>query len=119
MEETKDPFIVVRDVCKIFGKGDAAVHALSGIDLDIYREEYISIMAENGRWKACVANDGYFSLPDSANRNAELRVREIFLHSNALFVAHCNGNILSLYLEDDCDGSRVFHPYRLEKNMDI
>ena len=44
MEETKDPFIVVRNIWKTFGKGDAAVHALSGINLDIYRKEYISIM---------------------------------------------------------------------------
>ncbi len=54
--EEKEPFIVVRDVCKIFGKGDAAVHALSGIDLDIYREEYISIMGPSGSGKSTLFN---------------------------------------------------------------
>ncbi len=54
--EKKEPFIVVRDVCKIFGKGDAAVHALSGIDLDIYRQEYISIMGPSGSGKSTLFN---------------------------------------------------------------
>ncbi|MBR3709289.1 MAG: ABC transporter ATP-binding protein, partial [Lentisphaeria bacterium] len=56
MEETKDPFIVVRDIWKTFGKGDAAVHALSGINLDIYRKEYISIMGPSGSGKSTLFN---------------------------------------------------------------
>ena len=56
MEETKDPFIVVRDIWKTFGKGDAAVHALSGINLDIYRKEYISIMGPSGFGKSTLFN---------------------------------------------------------------
>ncbi len=54
--EKKEPFIVVRDVCKIFGKGDTAVHALSGINLDIYRREYISIMGPSGSGKSTLFN---------------------------------------------------------------
>ncbi|MBO5959074.1 MAG: ABC transporter ATP-binding protein, partial [Lentisphaeria bacterium] len=54
--ETKEPFIVVRDIWKTFGKGDAAVHALSGIDLDIYRQEYISIMGPSGSGKSTLFN---------------------------------------------------------------
>jgi putative ABC transport system ATP-binding protein len=56
MEETKDPFIVVRNIWKTFGKGDAAVHALSGINLDIYRKEYISIMGPSGSGKSTLFN---------------------------------------------------------------
>ena len=54
--DKKEPFIVVRDVWKTFGKGDAAVHALSGIDLDIYRKEYISIMGPSGSGKSTLFN---------------------------------------------------------------
>jgi len=82
-------------------------------------EEYISIIAEDSNWKACVANGGYFSLADPTSGNTEVRTREVFLHSNSLYVAHFGTTIFSLYLEDDCDGSRVFHPYYLERNMDI
>ena len=56
MEETKDPFIVVRNIWKTFGKGDATVHALSGINLDIYRKEYISIMGPSGSGKSTLFN---------------------------------------------------------------
>ncbi len=56
MEETKEPFIAVRDIWKTFGKGDAAVHALSGINLDIYRKEYISIMGPSGSGKSTLFN---------------------------------------------------------------
>lgn len=82
-------------------------------------EEYISIIAEDSSWKACVAEGGYFSLTDPTSGHTEVKTREVFLHSNSLYVAHFGTNILSLYLEDDCDGSRVFHPYYLERNMDI
>ncbi len=54
--DKKEPFIVVRNVWKTFGKGDAAVHALSGIDLDIYRKEYISIMGPSGSGKSTLFN---------------------------------------------------------------
>ncbi len=52
----KEPFISVRNVCKVFGRGDSAVHALSGIDLDIYRQEYISIMGPSGSGKSTLFN---------------------------------------------------------------
>lgn len=54
--EEKEPFIVVRDVCKIFGRGETAVHALSGINVDIYRKEYISIMGPSGSGKSTLFN---------------------------------------------------------------
>lgn len=54
--DKSEAFIEVRGVCKIFGRGDAAVHALSGIDLDIYRREYISIMGPSGSGKSTLFN---------------------------------------------------------------
>ncbi len=57
MSETKqEPFISIRDVSKVFGHGDAAVYALRGINLDIYRQEYISIMGPSGSGKSTLFN---------------------------------------------------------------
>ena len=81
--------------------------------------EHISIIAEGLRWKACVTNGGYFVLNDPMNNNAPVKRSEILLNSNSLYVAHVGNRIFSLYLEDDCDSCKVFHPYYLEKNMDI
>lgn len=82
-------------------------------------ENIISIIADGNRWKACVTKGGYFALVDPANRNVPVQKREIFLQSNSLNVAHVGNKIYSLYLEDDSDTSKVFHPYVLEKNRDI
>ena len=54
--DKSEPFIEVRDVSKVFGRGDAAVYALSGIDVDIYRKEYISIMGPSGSGKSTLFN---------------------------------------------------------------
>ncbi len=82
-------------------------------------EEYISIIAEDSKWKACIANDGYFSFQDPANPNKEIRTNEIILHSNALYIAYWRNKILSLYIEDGWDDTKIFRPYYLEKNTDI
>lgn len=81
-------------------------------------EEYISIIAENSRWKACVAYGGHFALTDPSG-NTQIKTREILLQSNSLHVAHYGNRVFSLYLEDETDESKVFKPYYLEKNMDI
>ena len=82
-------------------------------------ENSISIIAENSRWKACVADGGYFDAIDPVTKTMSLQKQEIFLQNNTLNVAHINGKAYSLYLEDDCDASKVFQSYHLEKNMDI
>jgi len=52
----RQPFITVQNVCKIFGRGENAVYALSGINLEIYRQEYISIMGPSGSGKSTLFN---------------------------------------------------------------
>lgn len=45
-----------RDVCKEFGMGDSLLRALDGVNLDIYRGEYISIMGPSGSGKSTLFN---------------------------------------------------------------
>ena len=51
-----EPFIKISNVSKVFGRGESAVYALSGIDLEIYRKEYISIMGPSGSGKSTLFN---------------------------------------------------------------
>lgn len=81
--------------------------------------EYISIMADGENWKACISHGGYFSLPDPTNKATFIKKQEIVLTSNSLSIAHIGERSFTLYLEDDCDASKTFYPYYLEKNMDI
>ncbi|MHC4873695.1 MAG: ABC transporter ATP-binding protein [Planctomycetota bacterium] len=50
--------VVVRtiDVKKVYGEGEAAVHALRGITCDIVRGEYLSIMGPSGSGKSTLFN---------------------------------------------------------------
>lgn len=82
-------------------------------------EGRISIIADGSRWKACVASGGYFLINDPANPSVPLKKKELFVHSNSLYVACIGKRVFSLYLEDASDISKVFHPYYLEKNRDI
>jgi len=81
-------------------------------------QEYISITADGGNWKASVANGGYFLVAEP-DKKEPVQKREIPIYSNTLHIAHVGKKVFSLYLEDDCDSSRVFHPYYLEADMDI
>jgi putative ABC transport system ATP-binding protein len=50
--------IVVRtvNVAKMYGEGEAAVHALNGVSCEIYRGEYLSIMGPSGSGKSTLFN---------------------------------------------------------------
>lgn len=52
----KKVLVSVRGVDKVFVKGDEKVYALSGINLDVYREEYLSIMGPSGSGKSTLFN---------------------------------------------------------------
>ena len=46
----------LRDVVKTYFMGDEAVHALSGVSLDIDRNEYVAIMGPSGSGKSTLMN---------------------------------------------------------------
>lgn len=74
----------------------------------------ISIVGENSQWKARITG-GYFS----SNNSPYEQVDEIALFTNSLITAYIGNKTFSLYTEDDCDDSRRFLPYYVEKNLDI
>ena len=56
--DTSDKAVIIRtlDVWKTYGQGDAATHALRGIDSVIYRGEFISVMGPSGSGKSTFFN---------------------------------------------------------------
>jgi len=50
------PLIEFRAVTKIYGLGDAAVHALAGVDLTIEASEFVAIMGPSGSGKSTAMN---------------------------------------------------------------
>ena len=50
------PLIEFRGVTKVFGEGDAAVHALAGVDMVIRRGEFVAIMGPSGSGKSTAMN---------------------------------------------------------------
>jgi putative ABC transport system ATP-binding protein len=51
-----DPLIELRDVRRVFGKGDSAVRALDGIDLDVREGDYLAVMGASGSGKSTCMN---------------------------------------------------------------
>ena len=50
------PLITFSGVTKVYGSGQAAMHALRGVDLDIERGEFIAVMGPSGSGKSTCMN---------------------------------------------------------------
>jgi putative ABC transport system ATP-binding protein len=50
------PLIALRDVTKVYGHGQAAMHALRGIDLDIRQGAFVAMMGPSGSGKSTCMN---------------------------------------------------------------
>jgi len=55
-EQNKNPLIQLESVTKVYGTGQAAVHALQGIDLQIERGEFVAVMGPSGSGKSTCMN---------------------------------------------------------------
>jgi putative ABC transport system ATP-binding protein len=52
----EEPLLLLRDVRKVYGAGEAAVHALDGIDLTISSGEFVAVLGPSGSGKSTAMN---------------------------------------------------------------
>ena len=50
------PVVKLTDITQVYGTGDAAVHALRGISLDVAQGDYVAIMGPSGSGKSTLMN---------------------------------------------------------------
>ncbi len=50
------PLMQLKDVTKVYGEGQAAVHALAGVDLQIDKGEFVAIMGPSGSGESTAMN---------------------------------------------------------------
>ena len=78
MMTAKEILLEVRGIDRVYKSKGETVHALSGVDLDIYRGEYLSIMGPSGSGKSTLFNMiGALDTPTSG----EVRVRNVLISS--------------------------------------
>jgi putative ABC transport system ATP-binding protein len=53
----REPVFTVRDLTKTYGLGEAAVHALSGVDLDLFAGELVVLLGPSGSGKSTLLNN--------------------------------------------------------------
>jgi putative ABC transport system ATP-binding protein len=56
-DSDRDCIFAVRGLTKTYGEGDAAVHALCGIDVDLYRGELVVLLGPSGSGKSTLLNN--------------------------------------------------------------
>jgi putative ABC transport system ATP-binding protein len=73
---TRTEVFRVRGLTKVYGSGETEVHALAGVDLDLYEGELVVLLGPSGSGKTTLLNNlGGLDLPTSG----ELRYRDMDL----------------------------------------
>ncbi|HQR49049.1 MAG TPA: ABC transporter ATP-binding protein [Steroidobacteraceae bacterium] len=80
------PMIRLRAVSRTYGQGQAAVHALNGIDLDVEQGEFVAIMGPSGSGKSTAMNIlGCLDVPSSGSYEFQgVRVEQLSREQRAL-----------------------------------
>ena len=50
------PFVLTRDLCKMYRKGTVSIPALQGVSLDVEKGEYVSVVGRSGSGKSTLLN---------------------------------------------------------------
>ena len=90
---SQQPLIEFHSVCKVYGSGAAAVHALSDVDLTIEDGEFVSIMGPSGSGKSTAMNIlGCLDTPTSGEyRFMGVEVGRLAQNQRALIRRHMLG----------------------------
>ena len=92
---TSSPLIELRSLTKTYGQGDAAFQALRGIDLTIYRGEFVAVMGPSGSGKSTLMNLlGCLDTPTSGSYLYDgIAVEELDADQRSLLRRHALGFI--------------------------
>ena len=87
------PLIVLRDVARIYGAGEAEVRALDGVDLTIRQGEFVAIMGPSGSGKSTAMNIiGCLDRPSAGKYLFQgVEVQDLDQDRRALLRRHCLG----------------------------
>jgi len=92
---TTETLIQLRGLTKTYGTGDAAFHALRGVDLDIRRSEFLAVMGPSGSGKSTLMNLlGCLDSPTSGSYNFKgIEVETLNKDQRSLIRRHALGFI--------------------------
>jgi putative ABC transport system ATP-binding protein len=92
-QKTTDAIIEFRGVSRLYGTGDAAVHALDGVDLTFAAGEFVAIMGPSGSGKSTAMNIiGCLDTPSNGDyRFQDVSVGELDRNQRTLLRRHFFG----------------------------